>query len=160
MNQEQRFSGRPVLEGCLVSWVLMFVLMLSISLFFTSWLGVLSSDSERLVGLFVWLLAICLGGYYAARRGQPAGWRNSLAVGVLAELFVFARLTKQHDDIVSPTLFGTLFELINDPGANWRPLISLALTIPVAILGGVIWAKTRGGQLPAKVIGSEGRTQE
>ena len=157
MSQEQRFSGRPVLEGCLVSWACMFVLMLSVSLVFTTWLGLISSDTERVVGLFVWLFAICLGGYYAARRGKPTGWTNALAVGVIAELFVLARLPKEQDDSVFPKLFGPLLEMINDPGAHWRPLVSLALTIPVAILGGLIWEKTRGGQLPGQISDPERR---
>ena len=143
MSQEKRFSGSPVLEGCLVSWVCMFVVMLSISLVLTHWLGLISNETERVVGLFIWLFAICLGGYYAARRGKPTGWINSLAVGVLAELFVFARLGKgtPHRAFLDP-----LLDIMNDLGAHWPRLVELGLTIPVAILGGFIWEKTGGVQ--------------
>jgi putative membrane protein (TIGR04086 family) len=144
MSQEKRFSGEPVLLGCLVSCVCMVVLLLPISLVLTNWLGVISSETEQVVQLFIWLIAVGLGGYYAARHGKPTGWINSLAVGVLAELYVFAPLLDGKPG--RGGLVGSLLDIINDPGAHWRRLLLLGLTIPVAILGGVIWEKTRGVQ--------------
>ena len=116
----------------MASLICMMVLMLSISLVFNEWLKLISNDTERIIGLFVWLFAICVGGYFAARQGRTTGWSNSLAVGVLAELFVAARLSD-----------GTSFlEMMDDPGPNWRRLVALGLTIPAAIVGGIVWEKT------------------
>jgi putative membrane protein (TIGR04086 family) len=144
MNQPKRYSSAAALQGCFVSWLCMVLLMLSISFFLTSMLKLISTETERLVGLFVWHLSICAGGYYAARRGEPAGWVNALFVGLLAELFVCARLLK-----------GTsVFEIMDDPGPHWRRLLALGLTIPAAILGGVIWEMTKGVPKPETVDAS------
>jgi len=148
MSPEKHFSGGPVLVGCLLSGACIVVLMLSISLVFTNWLALISNETEQVVQLFIWCFAVCLGGYYAARRGKPTGWINSLAVGVLAELYVLAPLLEGKPG--RGGLAGSLLDIINDPGAHWRRLLLLGLTIPVAILGGVIWEKTRGLQSATK----------
>ena len=62
----------------------MVVFPLLISLVLNSWLGLISVDTERVLILFVWLIAVCLGGYVAARLGRTTGWTNSLVVGVIA----------------------------------------------------------------------------
>jgi hypothetical protein len=56
---------------------------------------------------------------------------------------VIARLQRGGPD---KDFFDPFLEMMKDPGASWRPLVQLALTIPAAILGGVIWQKTGGGQ--------------
>jgi len=147
MSQEDRFSGKRGLQGCLVTLVCMIVLPVSISAVFTSWLGLISIETERVLILLVWLAAICLGGYVAARLGKTTGWTNSLVVGLLAELFVVSRLPKGGLD---KDLFDPFLELVNDPVTNWRPLIQLGLTIPAAILGGFLWEKTGGTQSSSK----------
>ena len=43
-----------------------------------------------------------------------------------------------------------LLKMMNDPAAHWQSLVPLALTIPAAILGGVIWQKTGGFPSNAK----------
>jgi hypothetical protein len=59
---------------------------------------------------------------------------------------MFSRVLKGRPD----QLFDPLFDIMNDPGAHWLFLVELALTIPVAILGGIIWQKTGGVQSAAK----------
>jgi len=147
MNQEERFSGKRGLQGCLVTWACMVVFPLLISGVLTSWLGVISIETERVLILLIRLLAICLGGYVAARLGKTTGWTNSLVVGVLAEFFVISRLPRggADKDFLEPFL-----EMMNDPAAHWRQLVYLVLTIPAAVLGGVIWEKTGGGQPSGK----------
>src|SRR6185295_15598167 len=147
MNQEERFSGKRGLQGCLVTWACMVVFPLLISAVFTSWLGLISIETERVIIGVMWLLAVGLGGYAAARLGKTTGWNNSLVVGLLAEFFLAARLPRGGAD---KDFFDPFLEMINDPGAHWRSLAALALTIPAAILGGVIWEKTGGGESAAK----------
>ena len=147
MSQEERFSGKRGLQGCLVGLVFMAVVPLSISLVLNRWLGLLSNEAERVMTLVVWLFAVGLGGYVAARLGKNTGWTNSLMVGLIAELVLFSRVLKGRPD---QSLFDPLFDIMNDPGAHWLVLVELALTIPVAILGGIIWQKTGGVQSAAK----------
>jgi hypothetical protein len=147
MSQEERFSGKRGLQGCLVTWVCMVVFPLLISAVLTSWLGLISIETERVLILLIWLLALCLGGYVAARMGKTTGWTNALVVGLLAEFLVVARLPRGGAD---KDLFDPFLEMMKDPGANWRPLVQLSLTIPAAILGGVIWEKTGGVQPSGK----------
>ncbi|HBI44530.1 MAG TPA: hypothetical protein DDY78_17015 [Planctomycetales bacterium] len=125
----------------------MAVISLSISLVFNRWLGVISNETERVIILVVWLFAVCLGGYVAARLGKTTGWANSLLVGLLAEFLVYSQIPKGGLD---QTLLDPFLAIMNDPGAHWRVLVELALTIPVAILGGIIWEKTGGVQSAAK----------
>ena len=148
MSEEKRFDVKRGFQGCLVTFACMFVLPLSISLVLNNWLGLISSETERVLILLVWLFAICLGGYVAARLGKTTGWTNSLVVGLLAEIFVAGRLPR--GTRADRTLLDPLLEMMEDPGAHWPSLIQLALTIPAAILGGIIWDKTGGAQSPGK----------
>jgi hypothetical protein len=147
MSEEKRFDVKRGFQGCLVTWLCMFVFTLSIFIVQNSWLGLISNETERVVVLFAGFFAICLGGYMAARLGKTTGWTNSLVVGLLAEFFLAARLLSKEPD---KSFLHPLLELMNDPGAHWRPLVQLALTIPAAILGGVIWEKTGGVQPSGK----------
>ena len=108
MNTEKRFSVGHGLAGCLVSWLCMAVLILLISLVLFEWLELISYKTERISGVFIWLFAICLGGYFAARLGKTTGWTNSLVVGVFAELFVVAVALGERDagNDVNPTSLG------------------------------------------------------
>jgi peptidoglycan/LPS O-acetylase OafA/YrhL len=137
----EKGGDSPGCAGCLIAWVCMAVLMLPVSFVLTEWLGLISVETERVVGLFIWFFGICVGGYYAARRGKSPWWRNSVTVGGLAELFVAAQLPKGTS--VSEMLT-SLVEMIKNPGPHWRQLVMLGLTIPVAILGGYLWESTRG----------------
>ena len=133
MEQEPRFSGIRATEGCVLSFAISALGMLAISLVFSEWLGLVSADTEKIIGLVVWLLAIFAGGYFAARRGRTTGWTNAILVGVFAEICVAAM-----------ALSGTsLVEMMDDPGANWRRFVALGLTIPAAVLGGMLWDRTR-----------------
>jgi len=140
MNQEKRFSVKRGIEGCLVSLICIMVLMLSISLVLSEWLQLISTDTERIIALFVWLFAICVGGYVAARQGRTTGWTNSLVVGVFGVLFMAAQLANR---VPNKTYWDAFLEVMSDPGAHWRVFVALALTIPVAVLGGIVWEKTR-----------------
>ena len=138
MSEEKRFSINHGIQGCLVSFLCMFVLVLPISLVLNTWLELISNETERIIKLPVWLFAISVGGYYAARRGKTTGWTNSLVVGLLAEWYLAARLLK-----------GTsLLEMMDDAGPNWRRLVALALTIPAAIVGGILWENRYKRQAP------------
>jgi hypothetical protein len=147
MGEEKRFDVKRGFQGCSVTLACVFVFALSISLVRNNWLGLISNETERVLNLFIWLFAICLGGYVAARLGKTTGWTNALVVGLLAEIFVAARLLNEEPD---KGFLHPLLELMNDPGAHWRLLVQLALTIPAAILGGVIWEKTGGVQPSGK----------
>jgi putative membrane protein (TIGR04086 family) len=147
MSDEKLYSEKRGLQGCLVGWVIMAVVPVSISLVFNRWLGLISNETERVMIVVVWLFAVCLGGYVAARLGKNTGWTNFLMVGLIAELVVFSRVAKGRPD---RSFFDPLFDIMNDPGAHWLVLVELALTIPVAMLGGFIWQKTGGVQSAAK----------
>ena len=147
MNHEERFNGKRGLQGCLVAWACMVVVSLAISLVLNQWLGLISTETERVLLVFVWLFAVSVGGYVAARLGKTTGWTNSLVVGLLAEFFMFARLPKGPTDL---SLWDPVLEMIEDPSTHWPRLVGLGLTIPVAILGGIIWQKTGGSQVSDK----------
>jgi hypothetical protein len=132
MGKEKRFSVGHGIEGCLVSCLCQLVLVFTISLVLTQWLELISGETERIIKLPVWLFAVWYGGYFAARRGRTTGWTNSLVVGVLAEVYLAARIQKRT----------SLLEMMDDPGSNWLPFAALGLTIPAAIMGGIVWEKT------------------
>jgi len=147
MSEEKPFQVNRGFQGCSVALLYIAVFQLSISLVCIDWLGLISGETQRVLDLFIWLSGICLGGYVAARLGKTTGWTNSLVVGLLAEFFVVRRLPNVGPD----ELFVVqLKKMMNDPDTHWRPLIQLALTIPAAILGGVIWQKTGGFPSNAK----------
>ena len=159
MGLKRLWSEKRGLKGCMVGLVFMVVVPLSISLVLNRWLGLISHETEPVVFLVSLLVAVCLGGYVAARLGKNTGWTNSLMVGLIAELVVFSRALKGRPD---QSLFDPLFDIMNDPGAHWLVLVELALTIPVAILGGIIWQKTGGRPISCQgAIGSgkQGRTR-
>ena len=129
MSKEKRFSIGHGFQGCLVSLLCMVVLVLSISMVLYTWLELISLETVKIIKLLVWFFAISVGGYYAARRGKTTGWTNSLVVGLLAELY-----------LAENYLRGTsLFEMMDDAGPNMSRLVTLALTIPAAIVGGILW---------------------
>ena len=139
MVQSERFSVKHGIEGCLVTVILNSMLMLSISLVLNVWLNLISSDTERTIGVFIWLFGIGVGGYVAARQGRSTGWSNSLVVGVPALLYVAARLPNGGP---LQTYWAPFLEIMNDPGAHWRVLAAMVLSLPVAVLGGIAWQKT------------------
>ena len=129
MDNNKRYDFKDGAAGCLVGVVISTMVTIVFSFVFTHWLGWITVETERVVALFIWLASIGFGGYWAARRSQSTGWPNSLVVGLLAEWFVAARILKGT----------TLVALMDEPGPNWRRLVALALTVPVALLGGLIW---------------------
>jgi putative membrane protein (TIGR04086 family) len=159
MNDEKPYSGKRGLQGCLFGLVIMAVVPVSISLVLNKWLGLISNETERVMIVFIWFLAVCLGGYVAARLGKTTGWTNSLIVGLIAEFLVYSHVPKDPGR-THPTSLDPLLDIINDPGAHWPILVELALTIPVAILGGVIWEKTGGAQSSGKRQSESAKTPE
>ena len=141
MTQEERFSGKRGLQGCLVAWGCMIVGSLVILVLYW-WTGLrMSFETDRVVFGLLWYLAVGLGGYFAARFGKTTGWTNSLMVGLLADLYLIGKQTKSGP---GQMLLEPFLEMIEDPGAHWPRLVQLALTIPIAILGGFIWQATGG----------------
>ena len=138
MSKEKRFSVNRGIQGCLVSLLCMFVLMPFIALVLNEWLELISNETAGIIKLLAWFVAISIGGYCAARQGKTTGWTNALVVGLLAEWYMAARLLK-----------GTsLLEMMDDAGPNWSRLVALALTIPAAIVGGILWENSCKGQPP------------
>ena len=135
MSKEKRFSIGRGLEGCLASGLcivgltLLFLFLCVLIHNRNDLVEEMFNKAMPVVSLVWWFFAICLGGYVAARRGKTTGWTNSLVVGLLAEWYMAARLLK-----------GTsVLEMMDDAGPNWRRLTALALTIPAAIVGGILW---------------------
>ncbi len=152
MTQEERFSGTRGFQGCLVGFVFMVVVPLSISLVFNRWLGLISPETEAIVGRVSMLVAICLSGYVAARLGKNTGWTNSLIVGFFAELVLLIGILREGGRFI---WLDPLFDIMNNPVKHWPVLVELTLTIPAAILGGIIWQIT-GGVPSAVKLRSEG----
>jgi hypothetical protein len=147
MNDEKRYSTRHGVQGCLVAMMFISLVSFSISLVFTTWLGLMSIQTERRVMVVVWLLGASLGGYAAARFGKTTGWTNSLIVGLIAEFLIYAQVPKGSPD---QTMLDPLLDLVKSPNGHWRVLAALALTIPAAIFGGVIWEYSGGAPSSAK----------
>jgi hypothetical protein len=155
MREEKRFSVNQGAKGCLTAMVFLFVVQITISLVFNTWLGLMSTETEKGVMAVLWLCGVCLGGYFAARFGKTTGWTNSLVVGLIAEFVVYNQVPKgsPEQSVVDP-----LLDLMKDPSGHWRILVALALTMPAAILGGVLWENT-GGVLPVATEESEKLTR-
>lgn len=141
MNHEERFNVKRGAQGCLVASAILVVLNLFIAFVITDWLGLISIETEEILLVFVWLFAVCFAGYVAARLGKTTSWTNSLVVGLIAAFVVYTRLPKGGEGQI---LLDPLLETIKDPATHWLRLVWLGLTIPVAILGGIIWQKTGG----------------
>ncbi len=144
MSEEKRFSVERGVQGCLVAAAILVVVNLFIAFVITRWLGLISIETERVLLAFVWFFAVSFGGYVAARLGKTTGWTNSAFVGLLAEFVIYSKFAKGGADL---TFWEPVVELIKDPGTHWPRLVGLGLTIPVAILGGILWQKTGGLQL-------------
>jgi len=139
MQEEKRFSADRGAEGCLVSLLCMLILMLPL----VCGLTFSNKRGYEIYSLLVWHIAICVGGYFAARRGRTTGWTNSLAVGVLAEVYLAVKLLDIEEGGLPAELGSTLRRVVDAPSQYWRLLVKLVLTIPAAILGGIIWQKSR-----------------
>ena len=110
MNDEKSFSVNRGCEGCLVS-VICLMLFVPCIFAFTEWLKLLPRNVEEIIFACMWLFALGLGGYWAARRGRTTGWTNSLVVGIFAQLFVVGQLT----DFGEGRLLERLSEMVADP---------------------------------------------
>lgn len=129
MRNDKRYNVKVGAAGCFVGVVISTVVTIVFALVFTTWLGWVTVETERVVALVVWLASIGFGGYWAARWSKSTAWPNSLTAGLLAEWYVAARILNET----------TLVALLDEPGPNWRRLMALALTVPVALIGGLIW---------------------
>lgn len=139
---EKEVSANDVAHGCLISYLVMIVGTLSISLVFTEWLGWLDADREKIVAVGSWFIAICIGGYVAARRAERSGQRplpTALWVGAAALMLVVARLPEPADG----DFMDALREVLLRPRANLRHFLLLLGTVPAALLGGIL-ARPRG----------------
>ena len=93
-------------------------------------------------------------------QGCLATWACMFAF-MLSMVLVPKRVEAGRDEYFS----GRLVEMVRVPGANCSSLASLALTIPMAILGGAIWQRTAGGVQSSatgqsKVVNKEDRSEK
>ena len=128
-----------VLHGCLVSWLSIAAVTFLIFFTLSSLDADPSADVEKAIQLALWLLGIAIGGYVAARRSKNDGNRVALYVGLLATIFVVARLP--HPE--KKNFADGLFTVLKDPAANWRHIVGLTFTVPAALLGGLIAQRRR-----------------
>jgi hypothetical protein len=144
LQLDKNVSTDHVVHGCFVSFVVMTLSMLLASLIFAEWLGWWTAEGEKALSLGVWLIAICLGGYVAARRSQQSGFhsfRTALWVGALATLLVLVKLPepRQGADFIDQ-----LTNVVLHPVAQWRHSLRLLLTIPAALFGWLIASRLQG----------------
>lgn len=132
---EKNVSADDVAHGCLASALVMVLVMILLSLIFTEWLELLTADTERAIQVAVWLAAVGIGGYVSSRRSIHSGVRTALWVGTVATLFIMIRLPEPVEGGDWMDQFRALFQ---GPRQHWRHLVGLALTIPSALLGGLI----------------------
>jgi hypothetical protein len=137
-------SGDEVLQGCLVSAAVMVVGMLLISLIFSELLGWLGVKGEKAVSLGIWLVAICAGGYVAVRRNRTKSFRSALWVGAIATVLILARLPEPREGALFTEQLENVFL---HPGAHWRHVLGIVLTIPAALLGWILARRSK--QRPA-----------
>lgn len=152
MGKETRYSGKRAAQGCSLSIAIIVVSTLLLSLVLNKWLGLTYSGTQKTIELIVWLLAVLAGGYFAANLGKTVGWSNSLLVGCFAFAFILIRGWNRIE------LTGGL----GYPFESWRLIAACLLTIPAAILGGVLWVRTRrqDEQSTSSTLGSEPTTGE
>jgi hypothetical protein len=165
----KRFDVAYGARGCLASGVCILlgvaVLMASFSLGLTNWLDLIPVKAKNGLGMLMWFLCLCLGGYVAARLGRTTGWTNSLIVGIFYVIFL---LTMLLDNLIKPDwpeftpnpllpifekplaywgrlpvrLFDHLIEMLQEPLTNWGQLAGLFFAIPAAVLGGFLWQRS------------------
>ena len=121
---------RGILWGGVVT-ILVFFPLMAIEIGFFGFL-----DLHPNLKTYSWLIAVSVGGYFACRQAKTSPWVNWAIFAVLLELLVVGEI---------PTANKSLSELYPnaDPATvQWHYRTMLMLTIPAALLGGVLWARS------------------
>jgi hypothetical protein len=131
---DQDDTTNDVIHGCLASWLCMVAGTFLIFFVLTKLAPDPSADVQNAIQLVLWLFGIAIGGFVAARRSRNDSYKAPLYVGLLATFFVAARLPHQDHGAATDALVAVL----KNPPANWRHIVGLTLTVPAALLGGLI----------------------
>lgn len=118
---------RGTLWGCAVAILVLMVLMA---------VEGVAVDLKLNLKTYFWLTAVCAGGVFACRQAKISPWLNCTIFAVLLELLVATQI---------PDANRTLSELYPnaDPAAiRWHYPTMIALTIPAALAGSLIWVFT------------------
>ena len=99
------------------------------------WLDALSLGQRRGMLSGMWVIAMIVGGYVAARRGRTTGWSNALVVGIFGLLFALGQLGE------NVRLAEVLERAWREPGAHWSQPASIVVTVPAAVQGGLMWSR-------------------
>lgn len=140
-SAERPFSVNRGCEGCLASLLFLFVCGLILvsgilqALQIDHVLDLLTLGQRRGVLSGIWAIAMGVGGYVAARRGRTTGWSNALVVGIFGLLFALGQLE------TNVGLGETLERAWREPGAHWPQLSAVVVTLPSALLGGLLWSR-------------------
>ncbi len=87
-TEEKPFSLNRGCEGCLAAFIALLALAFAVSYLLAKFLKLIDPSQEANAVYFVWLVALAIGGYVAARRGKTTGGSNALVVGVFAQLLI------------------------------------------------------------------------
>ena len=131
---DQDDTTNDVLHGCLASWLCIVASTFLIYFVLSKLVPDPSTDAQNAIQRALWLFGILIGGFVAARRSTNGSYKAPLYLGLLATFFIVVRLPHQdHDDATD-----ALFVVLKNPAANWRHFVGLTLTVPTALLGGLV----------------------
>ncbi len=116
---------RGTLWGCGVT-ILAFLPLMTLEL-------VLSAAGVNLnLKTYSWLISVAIGGFFACRQGKPTAWTNCLVFAVLTEIFVVSVIPEANEGLA---------QMHPNADVQWHYPTMLVLTIPAALLGGILWTR-------------------
>ena len=135
-TDERPYSLKRGAQGCLAAWGVLTVCIVVVS-------GVvyfMDKDYDRVknyVALVSWPIAMCVGGYYACKKGKTTGTTNAMVTGILGEIVLLSAMS-----VRGMTATDQIRAALLDPGKHWIGIALAILTVPCAWLGGSLWART------------------
>ncbi|WP_442511833.1 hypothetical protein SH528x_003579 [Novipirellula sp. SH528] len=138
------FTGPPQTDfrngsfGCAISTLFVAFITLCLAMSVAYWERLLPVFVTNAMPHLVWIAALVLGGYAASWKAAFAGahtrkWSSALTVGMLTEVLIL--LIHFHQRTMNSR---GMFDL----STTWHAIAYALVTIPAALLGGLIWEKT------------------
>jgi hypothetical protein len=133
---------RGTLWACAVTILVFFPLMV-IELVFFGLLG-LSPNLKT----YSWLIAVCVGGYFACRQAKSSPWMSLAVFAAGLESLVILGVPDANDTL------SELYPNLDPAAVQWHYLTMIVLTVPAALFGGFLWSRSpssrAGNGLPAQ----------
>lgn len=124
--------------GCAISTMFVAVVTFCLAISVAYWERLFPTFVTNAMPYLIWMAALVLGGYAASWKAAFGGtrrrkWSSALTVGILTEILILA-IHLQSRTTSSRGMF--------DLSTTWHAIALALVTIPAALLGGLIWEKT------------------